>query len=165
MSQCCIWCYTETFLVLVFLIPAHLIATYGQFQQLTKYFLSTLSASQLSGATDCRDLANDYWETVTCPPCLKTNHNSSRSSYSASLTNRLPSLHAAWLLCCFIPVLMIPFHLWSVQDLERYWEYLRWNTLSAALQEGSDNWQTGQRKGAEKIHRLLTAWIFIWLYM
>lgn len=38
-SQLGLWCYTQSFLVLVFLIPAHLIATYGQFQQLTKYFL------------------------------------------------------------------------------------------------------------------------------
>lgn len=49
-SQCCLWCYPQSFLVLVFLVPAHQIATYGQFQQLTKYFLSSPFASQLSGA-------------------------------------------------------------------------------------------------------------------
>lgn len=119
-----------------------------------------LLASQLSGATDPFDPANDNWEAVTCPPRLKPKHNSSRRN-SAPLTHKFPSLHAGWLLCCFILVLMIPFSLliWPrcrQTDTGSIWKRL---PLSAALREAPDNWQTGQRKGAEKIHHSLITWI------
>lgn len=110
-------------------------------------------------------LANDNWETVTCPLCLKANHNSSSSSNSASVThNSHPFMQDGCSVVLF-QFWLSPFHSWSVQDIDRYWEYLKQNTLSAALPEAPDNWQTGQRKGAEETHHSLTAWILIGLYI
>lgn len=163
-SQLCLWCYTQSFLVLVFLIPAHLIATYGQFQQLTKYFLFCFI--YVTAFWSHRSLRPNKWQLRSSDmPSAFKNNSSNRNS--ASLTHKFPSLHAGWLLCCFILVLMIPFSLmiwprYRQTDTGSIWKRL---PLSAALRQAPDNWQTGQRKGAEKIHCSLIAWILTGLYI
>jgi len=165
-SQLCLWCCMQSFLVLVFLIPAPLIATYGQFQQLTKYFL--FYSTDITAFWSHRSLQPSKWQLRSSNLSSAFKNETQQQWQKLSFPHpQISTLHAGWLLCCFVLVLTISFSLmiWPRYRQTDTGSISKRLPLSAALQETADNWRTGQRKRAEKIHCWLIAWLVTGLYI
>lgn len=93
-------------------------ASFSHWQNIS---VSIPSMSELSGTTDSFNLANDNWEAVTCPLCLKTKHKSNQLLSPTDFHHFMLDGCCVALFCFW----WSPFHSWSGQDIERYWEHLK----------------------------------------
>lgn len=70
-------------------------------------------------------------------PSVLVKQTTTAAAATQLVTHKLPSLHAGWLLCCFILSLIIPF---SLVICPRFRQILGApERVSAALQEAPDN--------------------------